>query len=65
MLLKHIIEEKIEGSIEVTGGRRRRRRPLLNALKKTRGYWNLKEEVLARCVENSLWKRLVVRQIME
>jgi len=31
-LLKHVIEAKIEGSVEVTGWRRRRRKPLLDNL---------------------------------
>jgi len=36
-LLKHV-EEKIEGRIEVTGRRERRRKKLLDDLKETRGY---------------------------
>jgi hypothetical protein len=52
-LLKHVIE----GKIEVTGRRGRRRRQLLHGLKKTRRYWKLKEEALPNAnVENSLWK---------
>ena len=47
-LLKPIIEGKIEGGIEVTGRRRRRRKHLLDELKETRGYWKLKEEALDR-----------------
>ena len=49
-LLKPIIEGKIEGGIEVTGRRRRRRKHLLDDLKETRGYWKLKEEALDRTV---------------
>jgi hypothetical protein len=41
-LLKHVIEGKIEGSMEVKGRRRRRRKHLLDDLKETRGYWKLK-----------------------
>jgi hypothetical protein len=45
-LLKHVIEGKLEGRIEVTGTRGRRREQLLDDLKKTSTYWNLKEEIL-------------------
>ena len=40
--LKHVIEGQIERRIEVTGGRGRRRKQLLDGLKKRRGYWKLK-----------------------
>jgi hypothetical protein len=50
-LLKHIIEGKIEGRIEVTG-RRGRIKQILHDLKETRGYRNLKEEALDR----TLWR---------
>ena len=43
-LLKHIIEGKIEGRIEVTGRRGRRRKQVLDDLQKNRGYWKLKED---------------------
>jgi predicted AlkP superfamily pyrophosphatase or phosphodiesterase len=39
---KHVIE----GEIDVTGRRGRRRKHLLDYLKKKRGYWKLKEEAL-------------------
>jgi hypothetical protein len=43
--LKHVIEGKIEGSIEVAGGKTRIRcKQLLDDLKETREYWKLKEE---------------------
>jgi hypothetical protein len=51
-LLKHVTEGKIDGRIEVTGRRGRRRKQLLDDLKEKRGYWKLKEEALHR----SLWK---------
>ena len=38
-----VIEGKIEGRIEVTGRRGRRRKQQLDDLKETRGYWKLKE----------------------
>jgi hypothetical protein len=51
-LLKHIIEGKIEGMIEVPGRRGRRRKQLLDDLKEMRGYWKLNEEALD-CI---LWR---------
>jgi hypothetical protein len=51
-LLKYIIEGKVEGKIEVTGHRGRRRKQLRDGLKEMRGYWKLKEKVLVR----SLWR---------
>ena len=41
---KHVIEGKIEGRIEVTGRRGRRRKQLPDDLKETRGYWNWKRK---------------------
>jgi hypothetical protein len=49
-LLKHAIEGKIEGRIEMTGRRGRKRKQLLDDLKEKRRYWKLKEEVLDRTV---------------
>jgi len=57
-LLKHGIEGKIEGGMDVTGRRGRRSKKLLDDLKGKRGYRKLKEETLDRCVENSLRNRL-------
>jgi hypothetical protein len=45
-LLKHLIEEKIGGRIDVKGRRERRRKQLLDKLKEKRGYCELKEKVL-------------------
>jgi hypothetical protein len=42
----------MEGSIEVTGRRRRRRDSLLDDLNKKRGHWKMKEEALNR----TLWR---------
>jgi hypothetical protein len=47
-LLKQVIEGKIEGEIEVTRRRGRRRKKLLDDLKDRRGYTHLKEEALDR-----------------
>jgi hypothetical protein len=47
-LLKKVIEGKIQGQIEVTRGRGRRRKKLLYDLGDRRGYSDLKEEALDR-----------------
>ena len=49
-LLKHVSGGKTEGRIEVTGRQGRRRKQLLDDLKETRGYWDLKEEALGHTV---------------
>jgi len=49
-LLKRVIEGKIKGGIAVRGRRGRRRRKLLEYLKDSRGYCELKEEALDRTV---------------
>jgi hypothetical protein len=51
-LLKHVIEGKLEGRIEMTGRRRRRRKQLLDDLKEKERYCKLKEEALDR----TLWR---------
>jgi hypothetical protein len=56
-LLIHVIEGKIEGRIEVTTRRGRRRKQLLDGLKEKRGYWKLKDEALDR----TLWRTGFVR----
>jgi hypothetical protein len=67
-LLKHVIEGKVEGRLELTGRRGRRRKQLLYDLKEKRIYWKLKEEALDR----TQWRtrfgrgyRPVVRQTTE
>ena len=45
-LLNHVIKGKIGGWPEVTERRGRRRKQLLDDLKETRGYWNMKEVAL-------------------
>jgi hypothetical protein len=67
-LLKHVIEGTLEGRIEVTGRRGRRRKQLLDALKENRRYWKLKEEALDRTLWRTRFGRgygPVVRQIAE
>jgi hypothetical protein len=51
-LLHRVTEGKIQGGIEVTGRQGRRRRKLLDDLKKRRGYSQLKEEALNR----TMWR---------
>jgi hypothetical protein len=51
-LLEHVIEGKIEGGIEIIGRQGRRHQQLLDDLKESRGYWNLKEEA----VDRTLWR---------
>jgi hypothetical protein len=67
-LIKHVIEGKLEGRIEMTGRRGRRRQQLLDDLKKKRSYWKLKEEALDRTLWRTCFGRVygtVVRQITE
>jgi hypothetical protein len=67
-LLKHVIEGKIEGRIEMTGRRGRRRKRLLDDLKEKGRYWKLKEEALDRTVWRTRFGRgygPVVRQTTE
>jgi hypothetical protein len=67
-LLKHVIEGKLEGRIEVTRRRGRRGKQLLADLKATRGYWKLKEEALDRTTWRTRFGRgygPVVRQTAE
>jgi hypothetical protein len=52
-LLRHVIEGKIKGGIEVTGRRGGRRRKLLHDLKERRGYSYLKEEALDRTMRRA------------
>jgi hypothetical protein len=49
---KHVIEGKLEGRIEVTRRRGRKRKYLLNVLKKKTGCCKLKEEEIDR----TLWR---------
>ena len=51
-LLQRVTEGKIQGGIEVTGRRARRRMKLLDDLKERRGYSHLKEEALDR----TMWR---------
>jgi hypothetical protein len=41
-LLKHVIECKMEGGVQVTGRRGKRWKQLLDDFKETSGYWNFK-----------------------
>jgi len=64
-LLQWVTEGKIQGRIEVTGRQGRRRRKLLDDLKKRRGYSHLKEQALDRTMLRARFGRgfgPVVRQ---
>jgi hypothetical protein len=64
-LLQRVNEGKIQGGIEVTRRRERRRRKLLDDLKEKRGYSHLKEEALDRTMWRARFGRgfgSVVRQ---
>jgi hypothetical protein len=66
-LLKHVTEGKIDGMIS-EGKKRRRRKQLLDDLKKTRGHCELKKEALDCTVCRTRSVRgcgLVVRQTVE
>jgi len=52
-LLKQVIEGKIKGQIEVTRRRGRRHKKLLDDLKDSRGYCELKEEAL----DSTVWRK--------
>jgi hypothetical protein len=63
-----VIEGKLEGRMEMTGRRGRRRKQLLDDLKERRRYWKLKEEALDRTVWRTGFGRgygPVVRQTAE
>jgi hypothetical protein len=45
-------EKRIDGRIDVTGRRGRRRKQLLDGLEESRGYCKLKEEAL----DSTLWR---------
>jgi hypothetical protein len=67
-LLKQVIEGKLEGRIEMTGRRVRRRKQLLDDLTEKRRCWKLKEEALDRTVWRTGFGRgygPVVRQTAE
>ena len=67
-LLKHVIEGKIDGRIEVTGIRGRRGWQLPNDLKIKKGYCKLKEEALDRTLWRTRFGRgcgAVIRQTAE
>jgi hypothetical protein len=63
-----VIEGQLEGKIEMTGRRGRRRKQLLDDLKEKKRYWELKEEALDRTLWRTRFGRgygLVVRQTAE
>ena len=52
-LVKHLIQGRINGSIEVTERRGRRRKKLLVDVKEKTGYWNSKELAVDLTVRRS------------
>jgi hypothetical protein len=56
-LLKHVIEEKIVGRIEVTGRRRGRRKQLLDDFKERIKYWPFKRQALDRTLGRTRFRR--------
>jgi hypothetical protein len=58
---KRVIQGTIEGRIEVTRRRGKRRKELMGVLKKHRGYWKLKEEAL----DPTLCGEFVLEEVME
>jgi len=58
-LLKHVVEGKLKGRMEVTVRRGRRHKQLPHDRKKTTGYWKFKRgSTRSHSVDKSLWKRL-------
>jgi hypothetical protein len=51
-VLKHLVEVRLEGRMEVTRRRGIRRKKLVDDLKEKRGDWKVKEETLDR----TLWR---------
>jgi len=66
-VLKRVIEGKLERRIEVTGRWEWKCKPVLDDLKKMRGYWKLKEEALANTWRTCFGRCCapVVRQVMQ
>jgi hypothetical protein len=56
-LLKHVMEGKLVGRIEMTERRGRRRKQLLDNLNEKRRYWKLKEEALDRTLWGNRFER--------
>jgi hypothetical protein len=56
-LLEQVIAGYIEGRAEMTRGRGRRSKQLLDGLKETRGCWKLQEEALDRTVRRTRFGR--------
>jgi hypothetical protein len=64
-LTKHAIERMIEGKIEVTEIRGRRRKQLLDDLKEKRVYWKLKGGTRSYALEEAMDRRLTECRIVE
>jgi hypothetical protein len=55
--IRHVIEGKVHGRIEVTDRRGRRREQLPDNLTENTGYWKLKEEALDRTKWGTRFRR--------
>ena len=67
-VLKHVIEGKVEGRIEVRGRGGRRCKQLLDGFKEKKGYLKLNGEALGRAVRRTRFGRgygIFLRQIAE
>jgi len=64
-LAKHVIEGKMEGKVKVTGRRRKRRKQILDDLKKMRRYWKMKEEALDHSCGDHALEEPEVRETTE
>jgi hypothetical protein len=56
--LKHDVDGKIKGRLEVSGRRGTGRKQQMDGLEERRGYWEFKRELLCYTVESWLWERL-------
>ena len=57
-ILKHVIEGKIEGRMEMTGRQGRRRKQLLTTVRKREDTGNWRGNFRSHSLDNLLWKRL-------
>jgi hypothetical protein len=55
-ILKHVIQEKVEEIIEMTGRRGRGRKRLLDDLREMTGYWKLKQKALYGTMWSTLFE---------
>ena len=56
-VLKHLVEVNLEGRLEVTRRRGRRRKKLVDDFKEKRGNWKVKDEALDRTLRRTRFGR--------